>query len=190
MNVSELFQRSYFKWSFELDNLSLIYCAESSVFNLHLQIIMKTFATALILATAEAGNYNIPLRHHFLRPPWFILICLIFKPAHKSAAVEAGAVAENQAPLHRCCTDYFNTADNESCITWCFSGFFWCCSCCCCCGNCCICCCLYFYCWNNFQSKKKHQSHRHGNISISCCWSRSCSLCCCFILLLLEQQQK
>ena len=36
---------------------------------------------------------------------------------HKSAAVEAGAVAENQAPLHRCCTDYFNTADNESCIT-------------------------------------------------------------------------
>ena len=58
MNVSELFQRSYFKWSFELDNLSLIYCAESSVFNLHLQIIMKTFATALILATAEAGNYT------------------------------------------------------------------------------------------------------------------------------------
>ena len=40
-----------------------------------------------------------------------------FVANHKSAAVEGGAVAENQALLHRCCTDYFNTADNESCIT-------------------------------------------------------------------------
>ena len=36
---------------------------------------------------------------------------------HKSAACVGGEVAKNQAPLHRCCTDYFNTAENESCIT-------------------------------------------------------------------------
>ena len=51
----------------------------------------------------------------------FLAVILIacFHPMlpHKSAAVEAGAVAENQAPLHRCCTDYFNTADNESCVS-------------------------------------------------------------------------
>ena len=48
---------------------------------------------------------------------WGEFLKIIQSHSHKSAACEGGEVAENQAPLHRCCTDYFNTADNESCIT-------------------------------------------------------------------------
>ena len=87
---------------------------------------------------AWSGGYQMLWRRSEQRTEVMYLNYILLDTIHKSAAAEAGAVAENQAPLHRCCTDNFNTAANGSCITWCYSSLFWCCCCCFWCGNCCI----------------------------------------------------
>ena len=62
---------------------------------------------------AEAGNYNIPLRHHFLRPPWFILICLIFKPAPAAQPTFTNIPSLSHQKF-TCCPNATGDATNEN----------------------------------------------------------------------------
>ena len=64
-------------------------------------------------AAAEAGNYNIPPRHHFLHPPWFILICLIFKPAPAAQPTFTNIPSLSHQKF-TCCPNATGDATNET----------------------------------------------------------------------------
>ena len=64
-------------------------------------------------AAAEAGNYNIPPRHHFLRPPWFILICLIFNPAPAAQPTFTNIPSLSHQKF-TCCPNATGDATNEN----------------------------------------------------------------------------